>query len=236
MKKPFIINLNENFDWINQESLVEKKDYIKEFKDITDSIISDNGNQTVLDALKIMREHFTQNKFDIFLSHAHKDEKYALKIAHYFEKKGKKVFIDSLYWDYIDDLLKKLDDKFCYMKNTETYNYHKRNKTTSLIHSILGTSLTMMIEKCDLFIFLESDNLIDKSINNILDFDNISATTSSWVYFELMTASLLYKIITNVSKSFRNANEDFHILFEYDDLVRNFKRIKAQEEIEKEIN
>lgn len=45
----------------------------------------------------------------VFLSHSHADKNKALGVKDYLESKTKrKVFIDSLFWDYKDDVLNKL--------------------------------------------------------------------------------------------------------------------------------
>lgn len=45
----------------------------------------------------------------MFLSHSHADKNKALKVKDYLENQIKrKVFIDSLFWDYKDDVLNKL--------------------------------------------------------------------------------------------------------------------------------
>ncbi len=45
----------------------------------------------------------------VFLSHSHADRNKALEVKNYLESQTKrKVFIDSLFWDYKDDVLNKL--------------------------------------------------------------------------------------------------------------------------------
>ncbi|EJC49033.1 hypothetical protein HpDR76_14110 [Helicobacter pylori] len=45
----------------------------------------------------------------MFLSHSHADKNKALEVKNYLENQTKrKVFIDSLFWDYKDDVLNEL--------------------------------------------------------------------------------------------------------------------------------
>ncbi len=81
----------------------------------------------------------------VFLSHSHADRNKALEVKDYLESKTKrKVFIDSLFWDYKDDVLNKLakHDDISRIKDAFTL--------------ILRESLQDMIEKCPYFVFLQT--------------------------------------------------------------------------------
>ncbi|GAA7505229.1 toll/interleukin-1 receptor domain-containing protein [Helicobacter pylori] len=85
----------------------------------------------------------------VFLSHSHADKKKALEVKNYLESKTKrKVFIDSLFWDYKDDVLNKLAKYDCISRIKDTFTL------------ILKESLQDMIEKCPYFVFLQSSNSI----------------------------------------------------------------------------
>ena len=68
------------------------------------------------DAAKMRENWFPQIEADIFLSHAHADEKLALRIAGHLKKEfGLSTFIDSTVWGHSDSLLKEIDnEKFHY--------------------------------------------------------------------------------------------------------------------------
>ncbi|GAA9926810.1 hypothetical protein VN0860_14560 [Helicobacter pylori] len=97
----------------------------------------------------------------MFLSHSHADKNKALKVKNYLESEtNHKVFIDSLFWDYKDDVTSKIKDAFTL---------------------ILRESLQNMIEKCPYFVFLQSNN----SVSN----QGLSCITySAWIYEELKIA------------------------------------------------
>ncbi len=108
----------------------------------------------------------------VFLSHSHADKNKALEVKNYLESKTNhrvRVFIDSLFWDYKDDVLNKLVE------------YDDTSKIEDAFTLILRESLQDMIEKCPYFIFLQSNN----SVSN----QGLSHTTySAWVYEELKIA------------------------------------------------
>ncbi len=107
----------------------------------------------------------------VFLSHSHADKNKALKVKDYLESKTKrKVFIDSLFWDYKDDVLNKLA------------KHDDISKIEDAFTLILRESLQDMIEKCPYFVFLQSSNSV--SFNQNL----LKITYSAWIYEELKIA------------------------------------------------
>ncbi len=107
----------------------------------------------------------------VFLSHSHADRNKALEVKNYLENQTKrKVFIDSLFWDYKDDVLNKLA------------KYDDISKIEDTFTLILRESLQDMIEKCPYFVFLQSKNSV--SFNQ----DLLKITYSEWIYEELRIA------------------------------------------------
>lgn len=112
----------------------------------------------------------------VFLSHSHADRNKALEVKDYLESQTKrKVFIDSLFWDYKDDVLNKLA------------RYDDISKIEDAFTLILRESLQDMIEKCPYFVFLQSKNSVSNqglSRNQ----DLLKITYSAWIYEELKIA------------------------------------------------
>ncbi|EMG86926.1 hypothetical protein HMPREF1396_00886 [Helicobacter pylori GAM114Ai] len=107
----------------------------------------------------------------VFLSHSHADKNKALGVKDYLENQTKcKVFIDSLFWDYKDDVLNELAE------------YDDISKIEDAFTLILRESLQDMIEKCPYFVFLQSSNSV--SFNQNL----LKITYSAWIYEELKIA------------------------------------------------
>ncbi|GAA9583589.1 toll/interleukin-1 receptor domain-containing protein [Helicobacter pylori] len=106
----------------------------------------------------------------VFLSHSHADKNKALKVKNYLESRTKhKVFVDSLFWDYKDNVL------------NELAKYDDTSKIKDAFTLILRESLQDMIEKYPYFVFLQSNN----SVSN----QGLSRTTySAWIYEELKIA------------------------------------------------
>ncbi|PDW88135.1 toll/interleukin-1 receptor domain-containing protein [Helicobacter pylori] len=107
----------------------------------------------------------------VFLSHSHADKNKALEVKNYLENQTKrKVFIDSLFWDYKDDVLNKLA------------KYDDISRIEDAFTLILRESLEYMIKKCPYFVFLQSKNSV--SLNQGLS----QITYSAWIYEELRIA------------------------------------------------
>ncbi|WRE28885.1 toll/interleukin-1 receptor domain-containing protein [Helicobacter pylori] len=107
----------------------------------------------------------------VFLSHSHADKNKALEVKNYLENQTKrKVFIDSLFWDYKDDVL------------NELAKYDDISKIEDAFTLILRESLEDMIKKCPYFVFLESKNSVP--LNQKLS----QITHSAWIYEELRIA------------------------------------------------
>ncbi|MGN8424949.1 TIR domain protein [Helicobacter pylori] len=107
-----------------------------------------------------------------FLSHSHADKSKALKVKNYLESKADhRVFVDSLFWDYKDDVL------------NELAKYDNTSKIKDAFTLILRESLEDMIKKYPYFVFLQSKNSV--SLNQ----DLLGITYSAWIYEELKIAN-----------------------------------------------
>ncbi|GAA6884937.1 toll/interleukin-1 receptor domain-containing protein [Helicobacter pylori] len=153
----------------HQVNEVAKKIYklIKDAKHPNDDIILNHN--------KIKEAFFSPFKpqlksAQVFLSHSHADKNKALKVKNYLESRTKhKVFVDSLFWDYKDNVL------------NELAKYDDTSKIKDAFTLILRESLQDMIEKYPYFVFLQSNN----SVFN----QGLSRTTySAWIYEELKIA------------------------------------------------
>ncbi|GAA9987454.1 hypothetical protein VN1000_14410 [Helicobacter pylori] len=143
----------------------------------------------------------------MFLSHSHADKNKALKVKNHLESKtNHRVFIDSLFWDYKNNILKEMKK-----------HHINVSKIKDAFTLTLRESLQNMIEKCPYFVFLESKN----SVSN----QGLSCITySAWIYEELKIANGLmadsalqesrikamrvYHNITNLLRSFKSISLD----------------------------
>ncbi len=139
----------------------------------------------------------------VFLSHSHADKDKALEVKNYLENQTKrKVFIDSLFWDYKDDVLNELAE------------YDDISKIEDAFTLILRESLQDMIEKCPYFVFLQSKNSVsNQGLSRI--------TYSAWIYEELKIANTF---ITGTTLK-ESRIKAMHISYDVTNLLRRFKPI-----------
>lgn len=147
-------------------------------------------NDGLINATELENEWFPTEKFDVFISHSHTDEKLACALAWWLEKNfGLKVFVDSMVWNYAGDLLKEIDKRFCWNDDSERYSYEKRNISTAHVHMMLNCAIMKMIDTTECLMFLntpESVVISDDITQNV-------KTSSCWIYDELMIANLIRK-------------------------------------------
>ncbi|GHQ77668.1 hypothetical protein VN1235_14940 [Helicobacter pylori] len=141
----------------------------------------------------------------VFLSHSHADINKALEVKDYLEEylDAECVFIDSLFWDYKDDVLNKLAE------------YDDISGIEDVFTLILRESLACMIKKCPYFVFLQSKNSV--SLNQ----DLLKITYSAWIYEELKIANTLIAD-TAIKESHIKA---MRISYDITNLLRRFKPI-----------
>ncbi|UOR67916.1 toll/interleukin-1 receptor domain-containing protein [Helicobacter pylori] len=134
------------------------------------------NDDTILNHNKIKEAFFSPFKpqlkdAQVFLSHSHADKNKALEVKNYLESKtNHRVFIDSLFWDYKNNVLKEIKK-----------HHIDVSKIEDAFTLILRESLQNMIEKCPYFVFLESKNSVSNQ-------GPLCITYSAWIYEELKIA------------------------------------------------
>ncbi|GAA8161222.1 toll/interleukin-1 receptor domain-containing protein [Helicobacter pylori] len=150
----------------------------------------------------------------VFLSHSHADKNKALGVKDYLENQTKrKVFIDSLFWDYKDDVLNKLA------------KYDDISKIKDAFTLILRESLQDMIEKCPYFVFLQSKNSVSNqglSRNQVL----LKITYSAWIYEELKIAHSISAISESRPIPMMESMQVFHDISPF---LKSFETITLNE-------
>ncbi len=136
---------------------------------------------------EITNRYMEQLNFDIFISHSHDDEELAIKLAIMIESTTTlKVFIDSLYWGNSRDILKELDAHYALNHKTNNYDYDIRNMTTAHTYLMLASSLTSIIDKTEIFLFLESDASTHLEKGK-------TRTYSPWIMHEIQISKIIKK-------------------------------------------
>ena len=187
------------------------------YKKVVNDILNEKfKDYKFINGSEIQEEWFPQVKCDIFLSHSHKDIDKAKTFAGWVKNKfNLDVFIDYNIWGNINDLLKKIDNAYCYDKTKKTYSYEKRNLTTSHAHMMLINALSDMINRTECLVFFESPNSI-----NLKKLTHEATTESPWIYNELFLSKIIKiehkRKSTNLIKAeesikiFSHLNEDFN--------------------------
>ena len=194
-----IEKLNSNFFFQNRNTTVSSRNFIQNY-DIKTSRFYQKGKEELntykvnvetnlgnfiigyegeLDGSAIQEKWFSQVNCDVFISHSHQDEDLAIAFAGWLKENFNiSSFIDSCIWGYADNLLKIIDDRHCKNYVSNTYNYHKRNLSTSHVHSMLSMALMQMIDNTECLFFLNTPNSISLK-------DIETRTFSPWIYLEI---------------------------------------------------
>mgnify|MGYP004574395093 CR=1 FL=1 len=153
-------------------------------------------NQNIVNGTDIQKVCFNEIDADVFISHSHNDKELAIALARWLECKFRiKSFIDSDVWDYVDNLLKTINDKYSDKQYSSTgevcsYNYNSCNRASQHANIMLITALQKMIDKTECIIFLNTDNSI-QIFNE--DYGEISRTYSPWIYSEILSTQIIRK-------------------------------------------
>lgn len=147
------------------------------------------ASDSPIDADAVSNIIFPNGTPDVFLSHSHADVRKAACLARKMENLGLKVFVDSEVWGSVFELLKTIDRKFCYQQYSKTFDYDKRNITTSNTFMILNSALIKMIDKAEVFMFIGSDNSL--SFDSTKELLGENKTYSPWIHSELLFSSMV---------------------------------------------
>lgn len=140
------------------------------------------GNDGIIDGSKLQKLDFpsVHKEYDVFISYSHNDEDLALYLASWLSNCcGLTCFLYSTVWHGADDLLKVIDDKYCLQSNKKSYNYKKRNYSTSHIHAMLSMAMHDIINRSECCIVIDSDKSfpLKEGIEQY--------TLSPWIYEEV---------------------------------------------------
>ena len=155
--------------------------------------------QSLINGTKLQEEWFPTNeqRFHVFISHSHRDECVAKQFAQYLREEYKlNCFIASVYWNYVEELQKQLDEYYSKVVRygREVYDYKTSNFIAANVNIMLSMALMRMMDKCECLIFIDSDNsLIYKRGQSI--------TPSPWIYEELGFSKYLR---VNIPQRYKN--------------------------------
>jgi hypothetical protein len=142
-------------------------------------------NEKIIDGKKLTEHWFPEIEADVFICHSHNDLDKAIMWAGLLSTVfALRPFVDSTVWQYADDLLKIIDNKFCKIPGKESYSYEERNLSTSHVHAMLSIALTTMLDSTECVFFLNTPNSIASG-------PPMFRTESPWLFFELNTINVL---------------------------------------------
>lgn len=157
--------------------------YKQQIKKSLDSFLLEDKS---LDGSEIIKSWFPEIKAHVFISHSHKDETMVIAFAGWLYERFKIVsFIDSCIWGYANELIQTLDNVYSWLdKTNRIYSYEKVMQSTSHVHMMLYTALSMMIDKTECLIFLDTPN-------SIVQYKDIDKTESAWIYSEITFSQIV---------------------------------------------
>ena len=208
------LSIENLFKTVGYKNVVELNEYLSNIENNVHKCLDNIYGNNVLNGELIMQDWFPNIDYNVFISHSHKDIKLAKEFASWLYGKFRITsFIDSCVWGYSDKLLKLIDDMYCMNKLSNTYNYKKRNFSTSHVHMMLMTAINKMIDKTECVIFLNTSN------SNICE--GISdMTLSPWIYGEIETTRTIRKILPERIKTYSQGgemlNENLNIKYKLD--------------------
>lgn len=144
-----------------------------------------------LDGSAIQASWFPQIDADVFISHSHKNETEVIALAGFLWDKFKiRTFIDSCIWDSAFDLQNELDKEYSLIDplKTGTFSYSKVSSSSSHVHMMLSTALSLMIDRTECIFFFNTPDSIES-------YDKIDKTASPWIYSEITTTQIVRKKI-----------------------------------------
>lgn len=182
-----ILNSNEYLGYANTQQYENDKSIsLQNLRRIINS-------KDMLQASEIKKLLLPSKRYDIFISHSHKDLELAKGFANYLYLFFKMTcFIDSLYWGNIDDLQEELNAKHLYTDNSNGKEYYDHQSTMEVAkhaNMILASALTEMIDNCECVFFLNTDNSVIRGTEAI----SKNETYSPWIYHEVFTTTIIQK-------------------------------------------
>lgn len=145
-----------------------------------------------IDGTALSERYFPTLKRDVFLSYSHNDKDLAYMIAGILNKCFKlNTFIDSYFWGSADKLLEEIDNQYCWQKESDTFNYRKRNFSTAHVHAMLTSSIMKAMDSAEIIIFLNTLNSVPDLEKAIDKYGYDKYTMSPWIYEEMLLTTMI---------------------------------------------
>lgn len=191
-----------------------KQEFDCEYKEL----LKDYLNNGVLNGTELIEKVFKKSNYDIFLSYSHNDEDLVYTVAGMLMDQFElKVFVDAFYWGSADDLLKEIDDLKCKNANG-TYDYYKRNLTTSHVHAMLTAAIMQLMDLSEAVLFVNTEHsvpVLETTLSGKKEY-----TFSPWIYEEVLLTNVLREKewfvhrLAYANECYRYDEKDFEIAYE----------------------
>ena len=151
------------------------------------------NSRDIIQAWEIKKLLLPSKRYDIFISHSHKDLELAKGFANYlYLFFNVTCFIDSLYWGNIDELQNELNElhlTYDGVTKKSYYDYEKTLQVAKHADMILASALTEMIDNCECVFFFNTDSSVIRGTEAI----SKNETYSPWIYHEVFTTTIIQK-------------------------------------------
>ena len=203
----------------------------KENSDVYDRLLrSCTKADGTIDGTNLQQQVFPFDKtnYDVFISHSHADEEFALYLYAWLKKSGLNCFIDEVLWYSADELLKKIDLDYCKASTPGLIDYDKSLRSSGHVHTMLGMSMFEAINRSECCLFIESSNSL--TLKDGID----NNTLSPWIYQEVQYANHMKPQLPPrlQQSSLRMFSEGGNILCE----SREFSRVEDSLKIEYKVD
>lgn len=170
---------------------IEGEKIFRKHASAVEAVLGSFVRNGALDGDRMQAHWFPKLPCDVFISHARADTDVAIQLAGWLKYRlGLTPFVDSTAWGYADDLLRLIDNEYCWSRERKSYDYASRNRSTSHVHMMLSVAIAQMIDKAECVFFLNSPASLTPS-DVILGGDGF--TGSPWIYAEIQMTRLIQK-------------------------------------------
>jgi hypothetical protein len=159
-----------------------------QFGEVSDYLVDVFEGRRLIDAEMLSRHIFPrQEKAHVFLSHSHADEDRAIELAIKLRDRGVNVFVDSCVWGASQHLLEKLIDYYSEQKaDASPLSEREVSDLSAGVHLMLVGALQEMIDRTELFVFLNTENSVP-----LKAYEGADRTFSPWIYSELQFSAMV---------------------------------------------
>ena len=190
----FSVDLNESFFATESLSDLRKigRNHLLGVKKVYDETLKKYKKGTGLSADLIENDWFPEIKADVFISHSHTDKDLVEAFVGWLHRHFQlQCFIDSHVWNYANELIACLDQKYSNpvkKGNVTYYSYNKSNKVCEHANMMLAIALQKMIDRTESLFFVNAGNAA-----RLVDGTEINETYSPWIYTEIACANMVRK-------------------------------------------